>query len=269
MITSARATSMNSRSPISPAETGATTTDRLLDGRVILIQPARGSRAAIDPVVLAAAVPASAGERVLELGCGTGAAALCLAARVPGCRVSGIDVQTDLIALARQGAVASGLEDVVSFEVGDILDLPAAIRAEHFDHVMANPPHQRAGGGRVSPDRAKALAHVEGATDLGAWVRAALAHVKSGGTVTFVHRADRAGEVAALLAAAGGDTIVFPLWPKRQGQAAKRALIQARLRGDGRVRQGRGLVLHRLDGAFSADAEALLRQAQALAIFAA
>ncbi len=60
--------------------------DALLDGRLRLCQPAAGYRAAIDPVFLAAAVPGEAGSRVLDLGCGVGAAALCLLTRVPRAR---------------------------------------------------------------------------------------------------------------------------------------------------------------------------------------
>ena len=60
--------------------------DTLLGGRVRLRQPVAGYRAAIDPVFLAAAVPAVPGDRALDVGCGAGAAALCLAIRVPDCR---------------------------------------------------------------------------------------------------------------------------------------------------------------------------------------
>ena len=74
--------------------------DGLLGGRLRLRQPTAGYRVAIDPVFLAAAVPAGPRDTVLDIGCGVGAAALCLAARVPGCRVTGIDVQRDLISLA-------------------------------------------------------------------------------------------------------------------------------------------------------------------------
>ena len=248
--------------PTSPASPrGAVTRDRLLGGRVVLVQPARGNRAAIDPIVLAAAVPARPGQSVLELGCGTGAAALCLAARVPGCRVTGIDLQYDLIALARDGAEESGLSGSVGFGVGDVLDLAAGA----FDHVMANPPYQPAGRGRVSPDRARALANVEGAADLRAWVRCALASVKVGGTVTFIHRFDRGGEVAALLAAAGADAMLFPLYPRRDAQP-NRVLIQGTLAGSGNIRSGPGLVLHEPDGGYTSAAEGILRNAHALPI---
>ncbi len=74
--------------------------DRLLGGAVCLRQPRQGYRAAIDPVFLAASVPARRGERVLELGVGSGAAALCLAHRVPGCGVTGLERQRDVAALA-------------------------------------------------------------------------------------------------------------------------------------------------------------------------
>jgi tRNA1(Val) A37 N6-methylase TrmN6 len=69
------------------------TDDHLLGGRLRFSQPARGYRIAIDPVLLAAAMPARAGERVLDAGAGTGAASLCLAARVPECRIVGLELQ--------------------------------------------------------------------------------------------------------------------------------------------------------------------------------
>jgi tRNA1(Val) A37 N6-methylase TrmN6 len=229
--------------PISPdrPEPDAVTVDRLLDGRVTLMQPMHGARAAIDPVLLAAAVPARAGERVLELGCGTGAAALCLAARVAGCRVDGIDIQADLVALARAGAVASGLAERVAFHLGDLVAPPPPVAGTRYHHVMANPPHLAAGAGRVSPDPARRLANVEGDADLAAWLRSALDHARAGGTVTIVHRAERAGEVAAGLAAAPAAVVIFPLWPKQAGRGARRSLIQARLGTVGGVRQASGL----------------------------
>ena len=71
------------------------TRDAFLDGRLHLWQPRRGYRAATDPVLLAAFTPAKSGERVLELGCGAGAAALCLAVRVPGLDLHGLELQPE------------------------------------------------------------------------------------------------------------------------------------------------------------------------------
>ena len=253
--------------PISP-DSPRLTRDLLLGGRVILVQPARGNRAAIDPVFLAAAVPAQAGEHVLELGCGTGAAALCLAARIAECRVTGIDIQSDLIALADESARASGLADRARFVAADLVSLPHELGAQRFDHVMANPPYRRADAGRASPDRARTLATVEGAAALGAWVACAVAQAKQGGSVTFVHTAERAGEVAGLFVAHGADAIIYQLWPKQVGSGAKRALIQGRRGGDGGIRSAAGLVLHNADGSYTAEADAILRHARAIAISA-
>ncbi len=118
----------------------ATTADALLGGRVRLSQPAVGYRVAIDPVLLAAAVPARAGDRVLELGSGAGAAALCLARRVPDCRITGLEIDPEMVVLARANGRGSGLAERVDFVAGDVLAPPAEISAGGFDHVFANPP---------------------------------------------------------------------------------------------------------------------------------
>ncbi len=96
----------------------ALTDDTLIDGRVRLAQPRRGYRAAIDPVLLAAFVPARPGERVLDLGCGAGAAALCLAARVPSLDLHGLELQAGYAALARANAAANSV--ALAVHEGDV-----------------------------------------------------------------------------------------------------------------------------------------------------
>ncbi|MHC4448298.1 MAG: methyltransferase, partial [Planctomycetota bacterium] len=96
-------------SPEDQAEAEGITRDTLLDGRVRLRQPARGYRAAIDPVLLAAAVPTWGGERILDLGCGVGAAALCLLARVPDVEVTGLELQGPVARLAAANAELNGV----------------------------------------------------------------------------------------------------------------------------------------------------------------
>jgi tRNA1(Val) A37 N6-methylase TrmN6 len=89
--------------------------------------------------------------------------------------------------------------------------------------------------------------------------------VNLGGTVTFIHRFDRGGEVASLLAAAGADATLFPLYPRREAQP-NRVLIQGAPAGGGHVRSGRGLILHEPDGRYTTEAEAILRHGHALSI---
>ncbi len=239
------------------------TYDSLLGGRVALFQPKDGYRAAIDPILLAAAVPAQKGQRILDLGAGSGAAALCLAARVDGVEVAGLELQSDLIQFAAMGAAESGLAGRVTFQQGDLLAPPFGIGAEGFDHVMANPPYHIAGNGARPPDSIKFIANVEGNASLKDWVRACLHFVRPKGGVTLIHRADRLDALLAAMHGHLGGIIVFPLWPGK-GKPAKRVILQGRKGVSTPLRLAAGLTLHSLDGAYAKRAEDVLRHAHAL-----
>ncbi len=241
--------------------------DTLLGGQVVLLQPANGYRAAIDPVLLAAAIPAKSGDRVLDSGAGTGAASLALAARVQGVRVTGLECQADLAALACKSARESELDDRVAFLEGDILAPPTGLVAGSFDHVMANPPYLAQGKGNPPPDLAKRRATVEGDAKLVDWLRFLLSMVRDGGTLSVIHRYDRVGEVVkGLQEKWSGEIIIFPFWPKKPGKDAKRVLIQAKKGKKGETRTSDGLVLHQDDGAYTPDADAVLKGAGPLVL---
>jgi hypothetical protein len=150
------------------------TEDAFLGGRLRLRQPAAGYRAAIDPVLLAAAVPAAAGNTVADLGCGVATAGLCLLARVPGARVSGLELQAPLAELAIQNATLNSCSDRLAVVLGDVTAPPAALVPGGFDHVMLNPPYLESGAARVSAHEMRRIATVEGPADLAAWIACAL-----------------------------------------------------------------------------------------------
>lgn len=237
------------------------TDDSLLGGRVLLQQPADGYRAAIDPVLLAAAVPAAAGETVLDLGCGAGAATLCLAARVPGCRLIGIELDPATAALAAGNAARNGAGDRVEIRAADLADraaLPAGV-----DRAMMNPPFLEPGAHTPSATAHKARSHGEGALDLPGWIEAARLSLRHRGTLTIVHRADRIDDLLAALHGRFGQIRVFPLWP-RAGMPAKRVLVEATLGARAGAQILPGLVLHRADGGFTAEADRVLRDGDGL-----
>ena len=236
------------------------TEDTLLGGKVRLLQPRRGYRVAVDAVLLAAAVDAGPGERVLDLGAGVGSVGLCVAARVPGCSVIGIELQTPLQALAQRNAELNGVTSRVSTIQHDLAaPLPADLGL--FDHVVTNPPYLSAAVADPSPDPSKALATVESSADLARWLAVATAALKAAGTLTIIHRSDRLEEIVDHLATLGFGEIATKLLPP-----AARVLICARPAAALKRRLSVPLVLHRPEGGYTDEAEAILRHGASLAI---
>jgi tRNA1(Val) A37 N6-methylase TrmN6 len=237
----------------------AVTEDALLGGRVRLLQPARGYRVAVDAVLLAAAVDAAPNARVLDLGAGVGAVGLCLAARLPGCTVVGIELQPELAALAERNASLNGMAGRVQTVVHDLArPLPAGLGP--FDHVVSNPPYLAAAVADPSPDRSKALATVESSADLARWLKVAIGALKPAGGLLLIHRSDRLEEIVSLLIKFGwADVAVKPLRP------AARVLLRARRADALRRYDAPPLSLHQPDGRYTEAAEAILRHAGPLA----
>ena len=239
--------------------------DSLLGGRVRIRQPVEGYRVAIDPVFLAAAVPAQAGESVLDLGCGVGAAALCLLARVPELRVTGLDLRIELVRLADDNARANGVGGRFLAVAGDLVRPPPRLAPSSFHHVLCNPPHLPAESTRPARSRARDTANREGEARLSDWVAGALTMVRSGGSVAFVHRADRLDDLLGALSSRAGEIVVFPLWPG-PNKPAKRVLVRARKEVATPLRLSPGLVLHEEGGGFTRAAQAVLRDGAALTL---
>ncbi len=222
------------------------TLDRFLGGRVTAAQPASGFRAGHDTVLLAAAVPAESDSVVIELGAGAGIASLCLAARVPGARITGIELDPELVRLANENAVRNAVADRVSFVAADASIFPppllsaearrakadagevsavASAKADGgglFDHIFFNPPFHP-DTGHKSPSVARDRATRDSHDAIREWTGRALSLVRGGGTVTAIVRADRVKDIQDAASPYGG--LVFPLLP-RAGSPPKRAIVR-------------------------------------------
>ncbi len=242
------------------------TRDAFLGGRVLAWQPRRGYRAGIDAVLLAAAVAARPGDSVLELGCGVGVAGLCLAARVPGVVLAGVELQADYAALARRNAA----QNATAFEVhcADLRVMPAALRAVSFDHVMANPPYFSRARGSPAPDGGRDTA-LAGDTPLADWLDAATRRLRPGGRLTIIQKGDRLGDVLTAIDSRLGAVRVLPVSPRR-GRDAELILVTARKGARAPLRLAAPLVLHagdrhQRDGdSYRAEIQEILRNAAPL-----
>jgi tRNA1(Val) A37 N6-methylase TrmN6 len=233
------------------------TVDTLLGGRVALGQPSKGYRVAIDPVLLAASVPELESGRVLDVGTGVGAAALCYAWRSARAEVVGLELQSRLSEMAKENAARNGLQDDVRFVCGDLLRPPSVVAAGGFDHVMANPPYLPSNRADPKIGDAKAISHVEGEAGLTDWVEFCLRVAAPKGAMTMIHRADRLEEILAALHGRAGGIVVFPLWPKRE-VSPKRVIVRARTGSKAPLRISPGLVLHEDDGEYTKMASEIL-----------
>lgn len=235
------------------------TAGTLLGGRVRYQQLAEGHRTGIEPVLLAAAVPAASGDLVLEAGTGAGAGLLCLSARVPGVRGVGVEVLPRLAALAADNFRDNGAACLAV--AADITRVPLA--AGGFDHGFANPPWHDAAG-TPSPSAAQDLARRGRPALLRGWARALCGLVRPGGSVTLILPAAQAPEALAALAAEGcGALVLYPLWPVA-GRAARLALVRGLKGRRTPAAIVAGMVLHAAEGGFTPAAESVLRDGAAI-----
>lgn len=227
--------------------------DAYLGGQVYIWQPKTGYRAGVDAVLLAASCPAVAGDTVLELGCGAGVASACLASRT-GAQVLGVERDPNMAALAEK----NGVPTICS----DLSQLPAEIRNQSFDHVIANPPYYDPHHTIVSA--AKGPAHGVD-TPLPLWLDVAARRLRPKGWLTLIHRVSTLDDILRTPCDLGSFSIL-PIAP-HAGEEAKLMLIRARKGGRGALRLLPAFVMHadKSDPAkYTPQAEAVLRRGAAV-----
>jgi tRNA1(Val) A37 N6-methylase TrmN6 len=255
----------------------AVTDDAYLSGRLMLLQPRKGYRAGLDAVLLAAAAPvedaAVAGRplRVLDAGAGVGAVGLCLARRVAEARVTLVERDPQLAALARANVKRNDLEARVAVVEAD-LTFPLASApelaqaAETFDLVLSNPPYYDEGYGTPAPDALKAASHAMPAGHLDRWMRFVASMVRPDGLFALINRAEALDAVMAAAARRFGALRIRPFLP-REGADASRIIVEGRKGSRAPLSLAASRTLHDADGRYREEIEAVLRDGAALPPF--
>ena len=149
----------------------------------------------IDPILLADFVEVKKGDRVIDLGTGSGMIALTLAKRFKDIEIVGLELQESLVKIARENVIArrSGLN--IEIIKGDIRDVKSMFDAESFDIVVGNPPYRKVDDGRINPDREKAIARHEIEITLSEFLKAGRYLLKNLGSVNIIYHPYRLTEL--------------------------------------------------------------------------
>ena len=231
------------------------TCDTLLRGRVKLLQPRRGFRSSLDPVLLAGFVAPPFG-RFLDIGCASGALSFLLLAHDGAATGVGVEIQPRLAALAEQGGVENGFVDRFRVITADVR-ARGTVAGAAFDLVATNPPFRPIGTGVLSPLSEKALANHEVSLALGEWLEVAALALRDGGRLATIFPFDRLDELRDELAARGLRVTRFRSVVARSGDPPRRILLEASRSFGGQPVSEPPLIVHDQVG-YSADVRRML-----------
>ena len=219
------------------------TKDSFLGGGIRIWQPKKGYRAGIDPILLAASVNVSAGQKVLDLGCGVGTASFAIGYRVKNVELYGIEIQKVFADLADLNSKENGIE--LQVECSNISNLSSNITSKNFDHVIANPPYFD----RKSSVRGINLSKEKSFGDtlpISEWLKVAAKRAKPKGFVHFIVRSDRLMEIFTNMPNSLGSLVITPVI-SRKNENAKLTILHAKKNGRAGFIISSPIVLHPLE----------------------
>ena len=211
----------------------------------------------MDAVLLTGFTRVKEGERVLDLGTGTGIIPLLLSAKTKGEHFTGLEISNSSADMARRSVRLNGLEQRIEIIQGDIKEAGELFAPASFDVVISNPPYMIGQHGLINSDLEKAAARHEILCTLEDVVRAAARLVRPGGRFCLVHRPFRLAEIIRVLSS-------YRLEPKRMrlvypyaDREPNMVLIESVRGGNPRMTVEKPLIVYEKAGVYTSEIKEL------------
>lgn len=153
----------------------------------------------IDAVLLSGFADIKDGEKVLDMGTGTGIIPILLAAKTNGDKFVGLEIQEESVEMASRSVKLNDLEDKVSIVQGDIKTASSMFKAASFDVITSNPPYMTENHGVTNEEAPKAIARHEIKCNLEDLIRESARLLKPRGRFYMVHRPRRLADIIMLM----------------------------------------------------------------------
>lgn len=226
--------------------------DLQLNG-LFLIQKRDAFRFGMDAVLLANFVRAKSGDKVVDLGTGTGIISVILSAKTKAGKITGIEIQPEIADMALRSIEGNGLGERIEIRVMDIKDCPEKL-GTGYDVVVTNPPYTRYGSGLINPDETKAIARHEILCTLGDVISSSADLLKFHGELYMVHRPDRLCDIMTEMRRLGVEPKELRLVCPRAGDPASLILIKGINKGNPGMSLLPPLYIYDASGNYSNDA---------------
>lgn len=224
--------------------------DDLQNGYFIIQNPENFCYGA-DAVLLSGFARVKPGERVLDLGTGTGIIPILLKAKTPGKHFTGLEIQKESADMARRSVLYNGLEKDIEIRTGDIREAAAVFGRASFSVVTCNPPYMTGSHGLVNPHLPKAIARHEVLCTLEDVISQAAQVLEPRGRFYMVHRPFRLAEIMGLM-------MKYQLEPKRMrlvypyvDKEPNMVLIEGLLGGNPRITVEKPLIVYERPGIYT------------------
>ncbi len=162
----------------------------------------------MDAVLLSSFAQAKRGEKVLDLGTGTGIIPILMEAKTESGDFTALEIQEESADMARRSVSYNHLDDKIKIVTGDIKDASKIFGASSFQVITTNPPYMIGNHGENSPSQAKAIARHEVLCTLDDILRESARLLANGGRFYMVHRPFRLAEILSKM-------VEYKIEPKR------------------------------------------------------